>query len=528
MMPTNAAKLARIGESVVDRRRLLQGGAGLAAGLSGIAKLGSGGSRLASAQGIRSEIIGGKVGDYSSFDPWFILASNRSMHRQVFNGLVVLQRDGTFEPSLAESWEFSDDFRVLTMHLRPNVQFHSGRPLVAADIVANIERAKDENIGHALSGAAAVISDASAVDDATVQISYEAAQPAEVALELYDSMFIIDPEAMADVASNPVGTGPYQFEEWVTGEQATFVRFQGFWKEGLPRTERQTVRIFSDAPTMILSYQGGDLDWISDPPYSDRQLLSEGESRIEMFESLGAFWTLVLNVTHPPFDQKEVRQAIAHAINRDVIAQNIFFNGNRPISTPFFREEDAIFDAEQATRYTYDLERARELLQGAGIDSLQVTGLSSAALPETGRCLQIIQGDLDELGISLEINTVEAAVFSEEWLGGDFELASSATAVPQRDLSAVFDTVAPFRADERNNAHWLDEEYQALAGEAKSTLDPDQRLQLYAQLRDIIVEESWVIPICTRPIAYAVRSTMEGFDSSVSDFLMLEETAIPE
>src|SRR5690606_15776045 len=112
---------------------------------------------------------------------------------------------------------------------------HSGRPLVAADIVANIERAKDESIGHALSGAAAVISDASAVDDATVQISYEAAQPAEVALELYDSMFIIDPEAMADVASNPVGTGPYQFEEWVTGEQATFVRFQGFWKEGLPR-----------------------------------------------------------------------------------------------------------------------------------------------------------------------------------------------------------------------------------------------------------------------------------------------------
>jgi peptide/nickel transport system substrate-binding protein len=223
-----------------------------------------------------------------------------------------------------------------------------------------------------------------------------------------------------------------------------------------------------------------------------------------------------------------VRQAFAYAVNRDVIAQNVFFGGSRPVATPFFREDDAVYDAEQASRYLYDLDQARQLLEEAGVADLEMTAICPAALPETGRALQIIQGDLNELGVSIQIEQLEGAVLTERWLGGDFQLACSASAVPQRDLSSVFDTVAPFRADDRNNAHWFDEAYRSLAQEAKTTLDEAARLEIYAQLRDIIVDESWVVPISTRPIAYAVRASMEGFDSSVSDFLMLEEAVIGE
>lgn len=535
-MSRDGAHANRLVTQRLARRDLLVQGARLAGGIAllGGAHATSGATAASPAiaapglQSTRGTITGGKVGDFTTFDPWFIVASNRAAHRQLFNGLVYLDKDGAFQPSLAESWEFSAENRALTIRLRPTVTFHNGRTLVAADVVANIERAKDATIGHALSTAAGAIAGANAIDDATVEVTYDQPQPSRVALEFFDSLFIIAPEAMGDVQSAPIGTGPYVLDEWVTGEQAVFTKFNDYWNIGLPKTERLVVKIFSDVPAMILNYQGGELDWISDPPYSERPRLAEGDSQVLTYETLGAFWELTLNVNQEPFDRKEVRQAIAYSINREAIVQNVFFGGSRAISTPFFREADPIYTADQATRYQYNLDQARALLEEAGVADLSVTANAGSHLPETGLNLQIIQGDLREIGIDLQIAELEAAVFSERWLGGEFQLCSSAQAVPQRDLSALFDTVASFRADERNNAHWFDETYQSLAQEAKTLLDEQARLAMYGQLRDIIVEESWVIPIATRPIAYAVRASMEGFDTSVSDFLMLEQASMPD
>ncbi len=505
----------------MNRRRLLASslvGSGAAA-LATLPSLQS--TRRAGAQDAGT-IVGGKLGDYTTFDPWFIVAANRSAHRQLFNGLVFLTREGAIEPQLAESWTLENENRTLTFNLRPGVQFHNGRELNAEDIVLNIERAKNPDVGHSLSGAASSIESASAIDDLTVEITYSLSQPEQVVLEFYDSLFIIAPEAMEDVATNPVGTGPYQISDWVTGDRLVLEQFTGYWKEGFPLTPNQEIRIFADAGAMILNYQGGEVDWIVDPPYVDRPGLNGGDSQVLTFESLGAFWVFSFNVSQAPFDQKAVRQAISLATNREVIAQNVFFGGSRPVSTPFFREEDAIFDAEQAERYAYDLDAARQKLEEAGVSALEVTAYSNAALPETGAILQVVQGDLNELGISLNIEILEGAVANERWLAGDFQMFSSAQAVPQRDLSSLFDTVASFRADENNNAHWFDETYQGLAASAKTELDPEARGDMYRQLRDIIVEESWVVPISTRPIAYATKTSLTGFDTSVSDFLMLE------
>lgn len=502
----------------INRRQVLASSVAAGAAVAGLTM--PGGSKGVSAQA--DTIIGGKLADFTTFDPWFIVAANRAVHRQVFNGLVFLTREGTIEPSLAESWSLANENRTLTMTLRPGVKFHNGRELVADDIVLNIERAKNPDIGHALSGAASVIEGATAIDGQTVEITYSVSQPEQVILEFYDSLFIIAPEAMEGVATNPVGTGPYQFSEWVAGDHLVLEQFPDYWKDGFPLTPIHEIRTFADAGAMILNFQGGELDWISDPPYVDRQGLNGGDSQVLTFESLGAFWNFSLNVAEPPFDQKAVRQALAYATNREVIAQNVFFGGARAVSTPFFREEDALFDQEQADRYTFDLDAARQLLTDAGVTDLELTANSGAGLAETGAILQIVQADLAELGVTMNIEILEGAVFSERWLGGDFIMMSSAQAVSQRDLSALFDTVASFRADDNNNTHWADPTYRELAAAAKTELDPVAREDLYRQLRDIIVEESWVIPIATRPIAYATRTSLTGFDTSVSDFLMLE------
>ena len=473
-------------------------------------------------QTLAKTITLGQFGDFTSFDPWFNQVFNRFMHYQIFNPLVFLDpTDGKYKPHLATSWTYAPDGSKLTLNLRKDVKFQNGREMTAADIVKNITRAQDASIGHTLSGAASVIATATATSDHVVEVTYKSPRPQEVALDLFAQMFVIAPEAMANVIKAPVGTGPYTLASFQPGVSTTFKRFPGYWG-GPAKTENIVVKPFSDNAAMVLNLQSSAIDIISNPPYNQLKTLDGGPTRVVAFDVIGAFWDLAINTTLPALNNKTVRQALAYAVNRDKIVQDVFFGGSQPTSTPFYYKATPVYKAADLTRYSYDLNKAKQLLAQAGVSSLNFVIDSEPPLESTS-VAQIVQNDFKAIGVNTTITQLQSSVGDPAWLQGNFQLYSSASAILPRDLSATFAVVAPYRADARNNCHWTDAKYLQLAGQAAGTLDPTKRLALYAQLRDMIVDDMWCIPISSRPIHYAMSSKISGLQNSVGDYVILEQ-----
>jgi peptide/nickel transport system substrate-binding protein len=511
----------------VTRRGFLGRGLGAAVMLSGMGALvdACSSSTTGSTTGsIAKTVTCGQVGDFTSFDPWFNQAFNRFMHYQVFNPVVFLDpSDGKYKPLLATSWTYASDGSKLTLNLRKGVKFHNGREMTAADIVKNIQRAQDTSIGHTLASAASVIAAANATSDYVVDVTYKTPRPEDVALDLFASMFVIAPEAFATVAKAPVGTGPYTLAGFQPGVSTTFSRFPGYWKTAA-KTATIVVKPFSDSSAMVLNLQSGGVDIIANPPYNQLKSLNGGSTKVVGFDVLGAFWCVAINSTAPTLSNKVVRQALAYAVNRDKIVQDVFFGGAQATSTPFYYKTTTVYKAADLTRYAYDLNKAKQLLSQAGVANLSFVINSEPPLESTS-VAQVIQNDFKSIGVNTTINQLQSSVGDPAWLQGNFQLYANATAILPRDLSATFTAVAVYRNDAKNNCHWTDPTYQQLASQAASTLDSSKRLQLYGQLRDQIVEDMWCLPVASRPIHYALGSKVSGIQDSIGDYVILEQVA---
>lgn len=476
--------------------------------------------------GSAGELVMAKLLDFTTFDPWVVLASNSVMHHQLFNPLIFAVSPSEFEGELLEDWEFAEDNSSVTLHLRSGVTFHDGEPFNAESIVANVARAQDESIGHALYGQAQIIETAEATGDLEAVLHFVNPVPQGVALDFLASFFIIAPSALDDVETNPVGTGPFEFVEWQPGEVTTFKRFENYFKPGLPKLDSIQIVNYADPSTMELAYQAGEIDLVqrADPSSAASYEALEGTTIVQS-NAPNAFYCFVLNVTEEPFDDVRVRQALAHATNREAMVKNVLFGIGEPTSTIFFNPSHAMFDPDRLDPYPFDLDKAADLLAEAGISELTFTIDTQTAAAQSGGFAQILQADLRTIGIDAEIQEMEGSVFLDRWRGGDFQASSASSALLPRDPSASFSIVATLRSDDGNNANWTDSEYRDLIAEAATTMDPDARSELYNQVRDIITDESFVIPIATNPWVYVVRDGIEDLRwSGVFEFNIFENT----
>lgn len=485
---------------------------------------GSGGEATVDEDAIAAQLVAGQLFDFTTFDPWFIGAANRMMHFQIYDPVVALV-DGEYGPSLAESWVFGEDGTSLTLKFREDVTFHNGDPLTAETVLANIERAKDTTIGHVLSVGAARIESAAAVDEHTVEVVFVEPLPEAVALDFFAAMFIIQPDSMVDVATAPAGTGPYRFESFKPGQELVMQARDDYWVAERPLTQTLVVRQFQDPAAQALNLEGGSIDWANGIDYDQVDSLAARDIEVSIQEVLGAFWEFSINVKQPHLADKRVRQAIAFAVDREKIAQSVFFGHSRPTSTPFTNESLPIFLESDLTRYDFDLDQAESLLKEAGAEGLSFEAAFVTSLPQAGLILEIVQADLAKIGVTVTINAMPSAEGGEYYNSRTYEIFSTASAIPPRDLSYAFSSVGNFRADENIITNWLHPEYQQLAADAALEVDPEARTALYARMRDIVMDEQPQVAISTRPNLYAFRSGVSGFEDRVGDFPRLLELA---
>ena len=324
-------------------------------------------------------------------------------------------------PALAESWTVSPDQLAWTFHLRRGVTFHDGSPFTADDVVYSYRRIIDEKLANA--DKLSAVSGITASDKSTVIITLKQPTPNLLTnLGGFKGLAIVQRRNVesGEIATHPVGTGPFAFQSQKSGDSITLEANPTYWA-GAPKVSGVTFRFISEPSTALSALQAGEIDWTDSIPAQRVAQLKDDDSITLATTPSIDYWYLALNEARAPWHDVRVRKAIAYAIDRDAIVQATSYGtavANQlaiPKGNPWYTPYDT---------YRHDIERAKGLLRDAGAAPKTLDMLVTTEYPETVTAAQIIADNLAPLGITVNIRTVDFATWLDEQNNGHFDMLS--------------------------------------------------------------------------------------------------------
>ena len=401
------------------------------------------------------------------------------LYSNVFEGLTRFMADGSVVPGLAESWTISDDGLVYTFSLRDGVTFHDGTTMDAEDVKFSLDRARAEDSTNAQKGLFAGITDVTVVDPLTVQVTLGAPNGMFLFNMAWGDAVIVAPESIADIASNPVGTGAFSFADWVQGDRIELTRNDAYWGEA-PALASATFRFISDPTAAFAAVMAEDVDVFVGFPAPDNLPQFEADPRFQVLVGNTEGETiLAMNNKMEPFDNILVRQAVSLAIDRQAIIDGAMFGLGTPIGTHFAPHNPDYVDLTGNS--PYDPDRARALLAEAGFPDGFTTTLKLPPPSYARRGGEIIASQLRAIGIEAEISNLEWAQWLEEAFGAkDFGMTIVSHTEPM-DIGIYANPDYYFQYD--NPA------FQQLMTDLNLTTDPVMRSEMLKQAQTIISED---------------------------------------
>jgi peptide/nickel transport system substrate-binding protein len=334
-------------------------------------------------------------------------AIDRVVYANIYEGLVKVDSGGRFVPGLAESWQVSADGLTYTFQVRKDVRFHNGENFDASVAQWNLLRAKDPQNGNPHPEYFEGIASIETPGSHTLVIRLAAVDALFIAHLAEGDAVMLPVKAQADAKSYPVGTGPFQFAKWVRGDRVEMARFDGYWNPPLPYLDRVIFRFVSDPAAQIAALKAGDIDVIGYIAAPESAMLLEKDKRFKVYAgSTTGEVIMSTNNQAPPFDNRLVRQAMAHAIDRQAVIDLVMFGYGTPIgshwspATPYYKDLTG--------NYPFDPGKARELLSRAGYpDGFAATIKLPAIYSYSKRAGEVIADMLSRVGINLSIEIVE-------------------------------------------------------------------------------------------------------------------------
>jgi peptide/nickel transport system substrate-binding protein len=517
------------------RRKLVQGGLGV--GAASILSASYPWSRASAALARQATpqaggtLVAAAAGD-PQFDPYYRFIPAWWSYGTLYNALYDFAgEDPTLaRPQLAESDEETET--TLTVTLRQGVMFHNGREFVAQDVVDNIARAQDESIGHYLAAYfGPTIDGTEVIDQYTVTITYTT--PYALKREDLAALFILPKEAMADIATNPVGTGPFKFVSFAPGDRLELTRFDDYFEEGLPYLDGVTVRVLPDAQARVANLQSGDVRLIEGLAEADVSRLTE-DSALQVAHTIeGGTWrTVVLNTRREPLDNTLVRQALSYSLDREKINQLAFF-GLSPVTQVRYAPDNFWYYEPAATMYTFDLDQAKALLDEAGVGNGFTTtiAVSEAALPGSKALAQVWSQDLATIGVTLEIVEKEQNAFYDDYFADDYDIQAYLLGDGLFDPATGINDSSPLRIEDNRagiETQPFFDEYKQLVEEGVSTIGNEARKPIYDRIQEIWAEESWA-PILAFSVLYSgLSADVTGFTLPPGGGYHLGSTSLAE
>jgi peptide/nickel transport system substrate-binding protein len=336
----------------------------------------------------------------------------------VYDTLVMPDENLEMQPALAESWTTSDDQLTWTFKLREGVEFHNGDPFTADDVVYSYNRIIDEELSNSYRFSS--VEEVTAVDDQTVEI--KVAQPTPNLLALiggFKGMAIVHQENVesGDVKQNPIGTGPFAFESFTPGDSIVLTANKDYWG-GAPKIGSVKYTFVPEPTVALANVQSGQAHWTDNlPPQQVETLKESGDVEVGIVPS-NDYWYFATNQAREPFDDPQVREALAWGIDREAITEAAKFGLATVNQTAIPRSSDWYYDYAP---YSHDPEKARQLLQDAGVENLEMSIMVTNEYPETVTAAQVMADQLSEIGVKLNIRTEDFATWLDEQAKGNFD-----------------------------------------------------------------------------------------------------------
>ena len=405
-------------------------------------------------------------------------AIDEVVYANIFEGLTRFGPDGSVNPGLAASWDVSEDGKTYTFHLREGVTFHDGTEMNADDVVFSLDRARAEDSTNAQKALFAGIESVTAADPLTVVVMLKSPNGNFPFNMAWGDAVIVAPETIGDAATNPVGTGPFTFTEWVQGDHVTITRNDAYWGDA-PALASATFKFISDPNAAFAAMMAEDVDAFPNFPAPETLPQFEADSRFTVVKGSTEGETILsTNNKAEWLSDVRVREAIAHAINRQDIIDGAMFGVGTPIGTHFAPHHPDYVDLTGLSNY--DPDKSRALLAEAGATGITLR-LMLPPPPYARRGGEIIAAQLREVGIQTEISNLEWAQWLEQvFKGKDYDLTIVSHTEPA-DINIYARPEYYFQYD--NPA------FQALIEELAVTSDPARRTELNQQAQRIIAED---------------------------------------
>ncbi|SDN14728.1 peptide/nickel transport system substrate-binding protein [Halogranum gelatinilyticum] len=417
----------------------------------------------------------------------------------IYSKLMRWRRDGdelVLVGDLATEWEWEDD-TTLVISLNEDAVFHNGEPVTANDVAYTFDTLYDQP-QYTASLLFAQDVTVSARDEHTVEFDTGEQPFASLESTLGFIVGIINEKAdkEGDMSSNPVGSGPFVFEEWVDGDHVYMNKFEDYWKEDedgtqLPYLDRIEFTIYPDVNTKLTTLEQDQLDWIDLVPRREVERIRNHDTLVTEDSGQGAFMGIIqFNTTAPPFSDPNVRKAVLHAMDWDTVLE-VAFHGVASRADNFPIPPQSGWDPDVEDPYQgQDLERAEELLAEAEVDhTAEFTNFVTRGDNIRITMQELLQEMLNQnLGMNFNIQIADGSVVFEEQSNNNFGFTVSG-------FNGMFDPDQMFSVNLVEGAFfnyggYVNEEIQQLVPQARQTTDRAQREELYGQIMEQYIADA--------------------------------------
>jgi peptide/nickel transport system substrate-binding protein len=470
-----------------------------------------------------SSLIPNIVSDAASFD----------VAGMIYSGLVA--RDGNLKivGELAESWTFSPDCLTLTFRLRPNVTWHDGHPFTSADVAFTYETMINPKTPTAYREDFYAVERVETPDPLTVRVRYK--RPYAKALQSWAVWMLprhlleryVREGRIREAPQNwsaPVGTGPYRFQELRAGEKIVLVANPDYFA-GPPHISRLVYRIIPSQATIFLELKARGIDSagltaLQFKRQTDYPAFRKAYNKYRY--AANAYTYLGFNLRDPRFADKRVRQAFAYALNKWELIDGVLLGFGREATGPY-KPGTWAYNGD-VRRFTHDLEEAQRLLAEAGWRERNAKGLlvkngrpftfevlTNQGNEERRKIAAIVQASLKQLGVTVEIRTIEWAAFLKEYIKKRrFEAIILGWGIGQDPDQYEIWHSSKTGPDELNHISYANAEVDELLEKGRASCHQEERVKHYHRLQEILAEEQPVVFLYFRDALPVVSSRVRG------------------
>jgi len=441
-----------------------------------------------------------------NLDPYLSAATDTgSMMDNVFDGLFEGGENSDLVPAVAESYKVSEDGLTYTFTLKKGVKFHDGSDLTSEDVYYSYAKLAGLNGKKPLSSKFAAIEKIDAPDDHTVVVKLKEKDAAFLAANIV----AIVPKDYEGHSAKPVGAGPFKFNSYTPGQQLVLERNDSFYdKEHAPALDRVEFKFMPDANASVLALKSGDIDMV--PGISAQGALQLGSGFRIVSGPQNMVQLLALNNSVEPLNNVKVRQAINHAIDKDVIIKTVAEGNGVKLGSNMSPAMKMYYKEGLDKRYEPNAEQAKKLLKEAGYESgIKLTITVPSNYKFHVDTAQVIAEQLKAVGIQATIKQIEWS----SWLEDVYNNAKyEATIVGLTGKLDPHEVLGRYETTySKNFFKFSNSEFDNLVGKGRLEINPDKRAELYKQAQSILTEQAAAVYIMDPNRSVAMKDSLQGY-----------------